>query len=744
MEIKREKARRQIPKKRQALLGLLVCLIIFLLGIWTGLSLLRSGKIRYIFDAVTHVKDHRFKALGNSLGTIGTHLDEIDIDIKFRHLKKMSDQRQAVYSWRNFLANYPDYQWPESIEKVAVPARIYSGGESYKADIKIIGLNYDHFREPRKWSFRVNIKGDKTLRGMNELNLVVPFSRGNMVDIIGHRLSEDMGLIPLRYDFVRVRLNGEPVGVYMLEEFYDKRLIEFNRHREGIIVKLKGLEIASVNSVKSISKDSRLRDNYAGLQKKLAALAAGTLRVDDVFNIEGMAKRYAVSMLMGDWHSLVDFNARYYLNPITFKLEPLAREWSMEELSIPYDQFEMRLHPYSSNGDCNPELSSLINKSSNFKRLYFEALEEISQDNYLDTFFGEKDLDLLLNKFYTGNPFYEPPISIIKHNAQYIQKLLETHLFKRHSSTGGTVATKTKKVIGEHISGKWDINEMVIIPAGKTMLVDAGSELSFSDGGGLIAYGNLTFKGTHTAPITISASDGNSGSILVLNAAATSQIEHTHFIGLRNFAHDGWIQTGAITFYSSKVDFRNCIFEGNTLGDDFLNIVKSDFTITDCAFRQIAADAVDLDFSNGTIEGTRFTDINNDAIDASGSKIQVSDVYMNNVSDKGISAGENSLIKLDHAEIERTSLALASKDNSTIIANKIQINNCDVGFCVFQKKPEYGPGSIICRDFKMSGVKEKLMLEPRSSLILDDVAMPKNYDDVERRLYGVQYGRSSQ
>ena len=48
-----------------------------------------------------------------------------------------------------------------------------------------------------------------------------------------HQFVAYSGLLALRYDFVQLYLNGDNLGIYALEEHFEKELIENNNRREG-------------------------------------------------------------------------------------------------------------------------------------------------------------------------------------------------------------------------------------------------------------------------------------------------------------------------------------------------------------------------------------------------------------------------------------------------------------------------------------------------------------------------------
>ena len=88
-----------------------------------------------------------------------------------------------------------------------------------------------------KWSFRIKVKGDNTLFGMKQFSIHHPRARNFIYEWLYHQALKREGVLSLRYDFIEVTLNGKNLGVYALEEHFEKRLIEHNQYREGPIIK---------------------------------------------------------------------------------------------------------------------------------------------------------------------------------------------------------------------------------------------------------------------------------------------------------------------------------------------------------------------------------------------------------------------------------------------------------------------------------------------------------------------------
>ena len=94
----------------------------------------------------------------------------------------------------------------------------------------------DHV-EGEKWSLRVKLKNKQALFGMRRFSLQHPKRSSWINEWILHNWYAYEGLISLRYKYVNVIINGKNLGIYTLEESFDKEFIENNHRREGPILK---------------------------------------------------------------------------------------------------------------------------------------------------------------------------------------------------------------------------------------------------------------------------------------------------------------------------------------------------------------------------------------------------------------------------------------------------------------------------------------------------------------------------
>ena len=285
--------------------------------------------------------------------------------------------------------------------------------------------------------------------------------------------------------------------------------------------------------------------------------------------------------------------------------------------------------------------------------------------------------------------------------------------------------------------GDWDLNEYLIVPGGYTFVCNEGTKLNLKNSSRILSYSPVRFYGSEEEPILIHSSDSTGQGLIVINAEGESILEHVRFENLGNPSQHNWNLTGAITFYESPVVFSNCYFARNR-SEDALNIVRSRFEIMNSIFTDISSDAIDSDYSKGNITNSFFNKCVNDALDISGSILEVSDIVINEVGDKGISIGEGSVLTATDIKVKNAAIGVASKDLSKAKINNIEITNCNVGLTAFQKKPEFGPGSLYVDDLVIDETITPYLIEKESLLMIDGSKVVSDREKVSQILYGTE------
>jgi hypothetical protein len=242
--------------------------------------------------------------------------------------------------------------------------------------------------------------------------------------------------------------------------------------------------------------------------------------------------------------------------------------------------------------------------------------------------------------------------------------------------------------------------------------------------------------------VVIKATDSTGQGMVVIDGNSESLLENVVFENLSSPAQRGWQLTGAVTFYQSPVVVRKCHFLGARCEDAF-NVIRSTFRIEECLFENSTADALDADFTGGEITNSSFVRSGNDAMDVSGTVLRVEDVMVKDAGDKAISIGEASQMSGKGIVLDGCEIAVAAKDGSQIHVAELTVKDCRVGFCAFQKKPEFSGAQIDVNRLDMINAQEPYLIQIGSDLKVDGESRGTRIEQVEELLYGVQYGKAS-
>ncbi|MEA3309585.1 MAG: hypothetical protein U9Q70_08765, partial [Chloroflexota bacterium] len=282
--------------------------------------------------------------------------------------------------------------------------------------------------------------------------------------------------------------------------------------------------------------------------------------------------------------------------------------------------------------------------------------------------------------------------------------------------------------------GVWEITRSLILPEGYGLQLNPGTTLRFGAENYLLASGPLRFEGTAEAPIILQPTGERWRGIVVWGAPETSIWRHVTVEKTLAINQDGWTLTGGITLYLSdlRLDQSRIL---NTFSEDAINVIRGRIAFTDVEFADAPSDAVDIDFGEGFVERCTFHDIAGDGFDVSGSVIELHDVRMYAIGDKGLSVGEASRVRAEGLYLEDLDFGVVSKDSSWVTATALTLQNIRrAGLAAYIKKPVYGPASITA-----NGVTFVQVPEERRTLV-----QTGSWIDLEgERIWGVALDVSS-
>lgn len=304
-----------------------------------------------------------------------------------------------------------------SKNKKYVPAYTVIGIDTVDVKMKLKGDGTDHIKSG-KTSYRIKIKGNEGFEGLKSFSIQHPKIRNYLHEWVLHEIAKGEDLLSTEYEFINVSFNGVNYGVYALEEHFDKQLLEHRKRREGPIVKynesgawaynyhreayenpvlLPYFSASFVDVFKSnrTMKNSRLKKNFETAKSLLYRFKNGTINLEEAFDIDVLAKFYAVNELSSHYHALTWHNRRFYFNPITQKLEPILFDVVPHAVRNDFaNNIELRLLSNSSLPEAVFDNSIILNKT--FKERYLFHLNKMTRKNYLDSTFEALSSDLSL------------------------------------------------------------------------------------------------------------------------------------------------------------------------------------------------------------------------------------------------------------------------------------------------------------------------------------------------------------
>jgi len=372
------------------------------------------------------------------------------------------------------------------------------------------------------------------------------------------------------------------------------------------------------------------------------------------------------------------------------------------------------------------ELVSMVYKEKEYFFNYKESLVPINNGSvtYVDFEFMELDSDICINlqdlfinyKYKNDTTIHRVPIYFYSQRNDDV--FYGTVIRETDTTTHFPFITmKENKIFFE--GKKFLINKPLILPPGKEVVLQEGQVFDLSDGAFILSYSPVIANGTLENPISIISTSGTGGGIAILQTESKSIINYVDFDNLSNPISGIWNLSGAVTFYEADVEIKNSTFQNNR-SEDALNIVRSNFFMSDNIFSHTFADAFDSDFSDGYLENSYFNDTGNDGVDVSTSNVTVKNTVFNTIGDKGLSCGENSVIMIENIKINHAVIGITSKDFSTISGDNVEISNIQIGIALYQKKPEFGPANINLTNTKIKGlIGLDYLIQDGSSLILN-------------------------
>ena len=650
---------------------------------------------------------------------IKNKLENIRIEIDQKNLYKLELQRVSKIS-------------QTSIEEhnTAV-AKLKTNKKKYDIKLRVKGDRLIHFRDKDETSYKVDIKGDDRIWGLEEFSIQKPITRNYMYEFIFHRLLQTSGLISLKYFFVNLSLNDNKQGIYAIEEGFSKELIERSKKRNGPIFGLNedydDYDLIYPNVEYDMYSKEFWTNNYPELTEialsKLNKLKEKEIKINEIFDVDKWATFFAIIDLSSTYHGSLLKSVKLYYNPVTAKFEPIGFDGhynpNLFKDFLIYDLIDDENVNCSYLCEFKDWYFVFLKKNDGsindeFLNLYIKALQRVSSQDFLDEFNKNHDEDINFNNsqllsdnnkkdlvFYEGLGLYMLDQNFLYKRSKYINsrlnKIVEPKKIKK-DLIGKAIQSfdilKNDNI--EYQNGEYYLtNDLVIkknyyLAKNKKLNINDGVKIIFQEDVSFTSEGSIFFNGTKKKPITV-FSEGNKGSFVFSDNIYS--FKNVIFENLSFPKDNNKILYGGINLVNSNIVIIDTEIN-NSQSEDAINIISSQSYINNLKINNASADALDIDFGKIVFKNIICQNILNDCLDVSGATVTGDYLQTIDIKDKGLSFGENSKGSISNSSFIKNKLAVAVKDGSNLLLSEFNFKENKYDIAVFNKKKEYGTSTL--------------------------------------------------
>ena len=272
-------------------------------------------------------------------------LPVLAVDMPFTNYNTILAQREAALAFGVVTTTDADF----------VPAMIRWQSSNVPIRLRLHQGTAVHLGDGEKWNFEGRLRDDHLLLGMRRFYLLDPADNNWLNEWAFMQSLRREGILAPRYHFVRLILNGDDWGVYVLQEGAGHELITSQNRPEGMIVEFDAARwwqslayfegnaraaIADpvvgltanhfqyfeidVADEAAIAGDDTLVAQSETAVARLRALQQGQLPAAAVFDAASYGRFLALVDLWGATEATSLVNLRLYYNPESDRLEPIA------------------------------------------------------------------------------------------------------------------------------------------------------------------------------------------------------------------------------------------------------------------------------------------------------------------------------------------------------------------------------------------------------------------------------------
>lgn len=253
----------------------------------------------------------------------------VNLEIGQKNLSRLEDLRLSSLEENRFA----------DVHRKSVKAKLRIGDNLYSTKVRLKGDYSDHRDDPRKFSLRFVAKPPVAEIQLREFSIQHPKTRGWYWEKQLYDFARSQGLIAPKMEIVRLKRNGDDLGIMLLEEVFGQQSAHNNKRKEGVFLRFdddlindpmnaelyRHFRTAQIKPFdrKRVMANPNLRAQYLLGRGLLESWMRGDRKPSEIFDVDQMAKFLAVSELYAAYHGLDFSNLFFFFNPMTKLLEPV-------------------------------------------------------------------------------------------------------------------------------------------------------------------------------------------------------------------------------------------------------------------------------------------------------------------------------------------------------------------------------------------------------------------------------------
>tara|TARA_B100001250_G_scaffold300104_1_gene261800 strand:- start:35575 stop:38184 length:2610 start_codon:yes stop_codon:yes gene_type:complete len=275
-------------------------------------------------------------------------------------------------------------------------------------------------------SLRLKHKKDPPyFQNMRDFKLITAYDEADISTIVINNLANDLGLIAVKREYKILRINGNDLGLYQLEEHHSKEWFERNSKltnytiiksnddwdRKEVTAHTSNTDLWIENKEFKTSSDEP-EVAIGALDKLLLSIRTESIEeINNLIDIDYWAKFVAFFSIVNNNHPITGDNLKYIYDHtkgkflILFRLEDQILPIDNDIEKFPYSWFQA---PMEYEGSDTHKLFQILLKNPAFIN---------KKNKYLNEIVGKKE-----QLFETANNIYDENYQILKYNSNYIPR----------------------------------------------------------------------------------------------------------------------------------------------------------------------------------------------------------------------------------------------------------------------------------------------------------------------------------